>query len=125
MVRRMVAKKFQILALLLASGVTSSCATSSGSHITSSDLQTLVRGQTTYQEVVARFGEPTQSIRSAETLYANYSSLVTENEAENFLPVIGIFAGEHKVKTADITLVFDANSNVLRDVIDREHVFSR
>lgn len=101
------------------------CASSSGNRISAADLETLVKGQTTYEEVIARFGEPTQSIRSAETLYANYSSLVTLNEAENFIPVVGIFAGEHKVKTADISLVFDASTGVLRDIIDREHTFNR
>lgn len=109
------------VAILLLAG----CVTSSGTQITSSALNDLVKGQTTYAEVVSRFGEPTHSIRSAETLYANYSSLTAENEAENFIPVVGIFAGEHKIKTVEITLVFDARTNILRDIVDRENVFRR
>jgi hypothetical protein len=101
------------------------CANSSGTRLTQGDINTLVKGQTTYAEVINRFGEPTNAIRSAEILYASYSSLTAENQAENFIPVIGIFAGEHKIKSVDITLVFDARTNVLRDIIDRENVFKR
>jgi hypothetical protein len=80
---------------------------SSGIKVDPATVATFQQGKTSYQEVVARLGQPQNSILSpngSRTIAYAYSEVQTN--PVTFVPVVGLFAGSSNVHSESIAFRF-------------------
>lgn len=83
--------------------------------ITDADLAQLKIGQTTYHDVVARFGPPVSTERSSDGVQVIvYAVVRTHIKAASYLPIVGLFAGGATAASSTETFVFDGNGVLQR-----------
>lgn len=88
--------------------ILSGCA-ASGVKVSEQQAQNFQVNKSTYSEVVASLGQPTQtSVDSAGIRIATYSYSSMSSRPENFIPYIGPFVGGYDQKTASVTFTFDS-----------------
>jgi hypothetical protein len=100
-----------ILALLF---LTTACA-SAGVKVDQSKMAQFHKGQTTYDDVIAALGKPSQSSvddmgnRSISYIYAS-----TQARPETFIPVVGAFVGGADTENSAATFNFDARGILVK-----------
>jgi outer membrane protein assembly factor BamE (lipoprotein component of BamABCDE complex) len=98
--------KVSIFAIAIA---LSACA-SSGVKIDQSKMASLHKGQTTYSEVIQRFGRPTNDTITADgSRMVMYHYFSAQAHPENFIPIVGAFAGGADTETTMVMLQFNQN----------------
>ncbi len=86
----------------------------SGVKVSDDQLSSLVKGQTSRAEVLAKFGKPTTQIRSSDgTATVLYNFAEYRTRPATFIPIVGIFAGGSDIHTSSATFRFDANDRLL------------
>jgi hypothetical protein len=91
----------------------SACA-SAGTKVDPSALQQFQKGVTTYADVVAAVGEPTNVTTGPDgKKVAVYSYAQTKVRAETFIPYIGPFVGGADTTATAIVFRFDANEKLV------------
>lgn len=87
---------------------------STGTQIKQEQLDGFTKGRTTYNEVVARLGQPnTVSTKSNGTRVALYTYVHSQARPESFIPFLGAVVGgaDSKVNTAEF--MFDQDNKLL------------
>ncbi len=81
------------LVLVLLAGLLIGCA-STGRKIDQSQVQTITKGETTKEQVVARLGSPDRIMKlgNGDTIFTYGYARVTAKPA-TFIPIVGAFAG--------------------------------
>lgn len=91
---------FQLLAL-------AACA-SAGVKIDQSKLTQLQKGKTTYEDVVAMFGKPTQAmIKDDGSKMISYAYYSIQTRPETFIPYAGAFVGGSDSENTVVMINFD------------------
>ncbi|HUO43599.1 MAG TPA: hypothetical protein VMT94_01655 [Burkholderiales bacterium] len=88
---------------------------STGNRIDVDRLSEVVKGKSTIEDVIGRFGQPTSRVRSPDgeqTLV--YLSRVAQPDAATFIPLVGTLAGSVDTTTHSVIFQFDAKG-VLTD----------
>jgi hypothetical protein len=89
--------------------VLSSCF-AAGRKVTHEQVSELIPGKTTYQEVIARLGKPTNStFRSDGTRSIFYSYTQTQMKATNYIPYLNLFTRGSESESSSTHLHFDRN----------------
>jgi outer membrane protein assembly factor BamE (lipoprotein component of BamABCDE complex) len=86
-----------------------------GAQVDEQQVETLRKGETTYAQVVQRFGPPTSQTMSSEggrTAYWTYVQATPR--AATFIPIVGAFAGGSDTKSNVVMTRFDSNG-ILQD----------
>lgn len=66
----------------------------------------IVKGTTTKQEILTRFGEPdSRSLTDGEEQWS-YVMYNSQSKATSFIPVIGLLAGGANTQTSSLTIMF-------------------
>lgn len=92
----------------------SACA-SAGTKVTSSQVQSLKVGTTTYDQVVASLGKPTSVVSMPDgILAAHYIHTETSIRPESYVPVLGAFIGGVDTGMNMTTLYFDTNKVLIQ-----------
>ena len=105
----------QLISAIIMALILSGCAASAGKQIKQEQLNDLVKGKTTYQEVISKLGKP-----NTVTTFPNghkqvlYSFNQTTTNAASFIPFVGLFVGGGETTSSSVTLTFD-NGGVLED----------
>lgn len=98
-----------VIAAMLALG---GCMTS-GTQLSETQLATIEKGKTTYDEVVARLGEPTTlTVAEDGTRVATYG--YAKGNSAAVIPIASLFAGGLKIDAVTTTFTFDS-AGVLKD----------
>jgi outer membrane protein assembly factor BamE (lipoprotein component of BamABCDE complex) len=108
------AKHVAVAALLFSSSALMGCATS-GTKVTADQAAQFRRGSTTEAELIAKLGEPTATVHSANgTTVDTYVYARGTADAASYIPVVGLFAGGAKGSATTATFVFDSDK-ILKD----------
>jgi outer membrane protein assembly factor BamE (lipoprotein component of BamABCDE complex) len=90
--------------------VLAGCSYSGGVQIKDEQLSGIEVGKTTYQEVISKFGMPTQrtvDISGNKQIYYAYSQVQTR--PETFIPLVGVFVGGANMQNGLVAFYFDKN----------------
>lgn len=98
--------------LLLLMFLLAGCA-SAGVRIQPDQLQSLKVGETTYQEVISRFGTPTTNIvNSNGNRMVSYSYVHVQTRPETFIPVVGMMAGGADTRGNTVIFTFGSDGKL-------------
>jgi len=87
---------------------------SGGIKVEQSKLSQLEKGKTTYDQVVAICGKPTQTgIKDDGTKVIYYTYYSTQARPETFIPYVGVFVGGADTENSTVSMAFD-KKDVLR-----------
>jgi hypothetical protein len=101
-----------LLAAALALSV-AGCA-STGTKVDTAQVQQFQKGVTTYSDVVAAVGEPTNVTTAADgKKVAVYSYAQTTVRPETFIPYVSIFGGGADTKATAVIFRFDASDKLV------------
>lgn len=99
------------LVLPLLAGLALVSCVATGTKVTEEQLFTFQRGHTTYFDVVARLGKPTQTTLLHDgTRQAVYVYTQAQLKPENFIPLVAMFTQGATSETTMVTLDFDARA---------------
>jgi len=75
----------------------------------------IVEGKTTKQEIVAAYGQPTQTtFTDGGNQIWTYRYAYATPKAVNFVPIVGIFAGGADIQSKELVVMFDKNDVVAK-----------
>jgi hypothetical protein len=98
----------RVLCFIVLSFLCAGCM-ATGTKVTEEQLFQFRRGHTTFYDVVASLGKPTQTTRHADgTREVWYSYTQQQLRAENFIPVVAMFTQGATAETTTVYLTFDA-----------------
>jgi outer membrane protein assembly factor BamE (lipoprotein component of BamABCDE complex) len=81
---------------------------STGVKVDPTKLTNFQKGKTTYSEVVAKLGNPTQTATHDNgTKTAIYAYMSSQPRPESFIPYVGLMVGGADVETSSVNLNFD------------------
>ena len=81
---------------------------STGVKITDDQISQFKEGETTSQEVIARLGRPTTTMRNPDgTTMLMYVYAEARTRASTFIPIVGMFAGGVDSRSNSVVLTFD------------------
>ncbi len=81
-----------------------------GAKIERSSLEEFHKGKTTYADVVAALGKPTQTyVTDKGDTTAIYSYFSAQPRPESFIPYVGAFVGGADMENSYVTLTFNKN----------------
>ena len=84
---------------------------STGVKVDPDKLTSFQKGRTTYAEVVQKLGPPTQNdIHADGARTAIYRYMHSQQNATNFIPIVGWFANGATTENTSVTLNFDKHS---------------
>ena len=93
--------------------------TSSGTKMSSADVNQIVKGKTTRAEVEKMFGPPTQVAMTGNDerlMIYSYNSTTAQTKPENFIPFVNMFTGGARGKTEMQTLYVRLDKdNIVKD----------
>lgn len=102
--------KFNLVFLFLLA----SCA-SSGVKIDQTSMAQFHKGQTTYADVIAALGKPSQSgLDDSGNRTISYIYMSAQARPESFIPVIGAFVGGIDSETSSASFFFDARGVLIK-----------
>lgn len=105
-------KKITFAALAVCISV-AGCA-SSGVRVKDEQLAEFVPGKTTKQDVIARLGVPTSSMRNSDgSSMIMYTYSEARTRATTFIPIVGLFAGGVDTNATNVMLQFDPEGKLL------------
>lgn len=84
------------------------CGATSGMRIESNDLSAIQKGRSTKSEMIAKYGEPTETTLDSsgkETLIWYHTQ--TKTDAKTFIPIAGIFLGGGTSETTTLKVMLD------------------
>lgn len=94
--------------------ILSGCA-SVGREVSSVQMDTLKKGETTTTQAIASLGQPTSVTRTSDGKQIfTYTFAHAQGRPESFIPIVGIFAGGSDVRSSMVMLTFDKNG-ILQD----------
>jgi outer membrane protein assembly factor BamE (lipoprotein component of BamABCDE complex) len=97
--------------LMLLAVLTLTACMSMGKKVDQDTVQSFEKGKTTYAQVVARLGKPSQStINSDGTRTAMYTYMQSQVNAANFIPFVGMFVGGAETENTSVVLSFERSS---------------
>jgi hypothetical protein len=100
--------------LLVAAALALVACASTGVRVSEQEAQSFVVGKSTYNDVVAKLGEPTTTNLNPDgTRLAMYSYSAFQQRPENFIPYIGPLIGGADVKSSTVTFAFDKGGMLL------------
>lgn len=100
--------------LLLAVGLAflTSCV-SMGTKVQTTSLDNLIKGETTYQQVINQFGPPqTKGINDKGMRIITYVFSRASPNAASFIPFVGIFAGKTDAESTMVIFIFDTDNKL-------------
>lgn len=102
----------KLLALLLS---LSACVALEHGAVTADEIAHLSRQSLTYDEVIARLGQPSVVWEAGDRTYAGYrineyESAMSNVDGKGFVPGVGSFAETFKVGSRSVTLEFEKTS---------------
>jgi outer membrane protein assembly factor BamE (lipoprotein component of BamABCDE complex) len=81
--------------------------------------QQIVDGKTTRPEVVATYGQPSQtSLTDAGNEVWTYTFAHATSQPQNFIPIVGIFAGGMDVQKKELVILFDKDGIVVKHTMN-------
>lgn len=84
-----------------------------GTKVQTTSLDTLVKGETTYQQVLNQFGPPQgRGVNDRGMKIITYMFSKASPNAASFIPVVGLFAGKTDAEATVVTFVFDKDSKL-------------
>lgn len=102
-------KRHLILAALIAvAGLTTGCATSSGTKVEASSLTFIQKGKTTKSELVSKLGQPDETgvdSNGKETVSWIHSN--SRTDAKTFIPIAGAFIGGATSENTTLKVILD------------------
>ena len=91
-----------------------------GVKVTEEDLFQFHPGTTSYYDIVAKLGKPTQSTRHANgTREAWYVYTQAQLKAINFIPIAATFAQGSTAETTSVALTFDSHDRLVTYAISQ------
>jgi hypothetical protein len=108
------ARWFVVLAAVSAAFATGGCV-STGVKVSEQQATAFEVGKATFQEVVAKLGEPTSNtLNSDGTRVLGYSYSAAMTRPESFIPYIGGLVGGVNTRGSEVRFYFDKNGILLR-----------
>ena len=106
-----------VFSALLAIG----CTKTGGKKIDITELATLKKDVTTYDDVIRRFGEPSSTQLTNDGIAVQYTSWTQTIDGKAFIPVVGGFLDNNTNGTAkSVTLIFDSQTKKLKSILSTD-----
>lgn len=87
---------------------------STGVKVRPEQMATLKKGETTREQVVATFGQPTSIVTHSDgKAILVYSHADAKFKASTFIPIVGLFAGGMDVTGSVVHMTFDAQGKLV------------
>ena len=103
------------LVLIAAICVSLTACMSSGIKVDNNKMSEFKAGKTTYSDVIASLGNPSQTTVSASGIKTiSYVYMSVQSRPENFIPYVGAFVGGVDSEHSVVTMSFD-KSGILKD----------
>jgi len=107
--RKRVIQKLSIIFLVLF--LFTACTFSGGKKISQDQLSVVKEGETTYDQLVAKFGSPTEEVEESDgTREVIYQYDEARNDAIGYVPYVGLFMGGMETKLHRVTFTLDQNN---------------
>lgn len=99
--------------ILIAAAFTSACV-STGVKVDHTKLEDFHKGKTTYSDVVAALGQPTQTMYSDNgTKTIVYAYMSGQPRPESFIPFVGPLVGGADIETSSVNMDFDTKGTLV------------
>lgn len=84
-----------------------------GTKVQTSSLDTLIKGETTYQQVLNQFGPPqSRGVNDKGMRVISYVFSKASPNAASFIPFVGLFAGKTDAESTMVIFVFDKDNKL-------------
>ena len=84
-----------------------------GNEMNMADMNSIEKGKTTRQELIEMFGAPySVGLNEDGNPTAIWVYSEARNTPQNFVPVVGLFAGRMETRTQQLVVIFDENDVV-------------
>ncbi len=106
--------RFSSAAMVVMIGLALSACASAGVRVSEQEAESFVVGKSTYNDVVAKLGDPTTTTVNADgTRVAEYSYTAIQERPESFIPYIGGLIGGADAKSNSVIFTFDKRNLLL------------
>lgn len=114
--------KMKLIATILATAILAiGCTKTGGKKIDITEMATLKKDVTTYDDVIRRFGEPSSTQLTNDGIAVQYTSWTQTIDGKAFIPVVGGFLDNNTNGSAKtVTLVFDAQTKKLKSILSSD-----
>lgn len=84
-----------------------------GTKVQTSSLDSLVKGETTYQQIINKFGPPqSRGVNDKGMKLIGYVFSKASPNAASFIPFVGLFAGKTDAESTMVTFIFDIDNKL-------------